>query len=116
MESALEIYRSSLVGLPVCEDSWFARELAKYRSGNSEARGRILSSCLPTVLRIAESNWREDCGIPLLDLMQEGNAELVRALKEFSGCGASEFVQYVEGRVQYRITLWVEHPSLYEYW
>jgi DNA-directed RNA polymerase sigma subunit (sigma70/sigma32) len=112
MEDALHLYEAQLDEIvEVCADPWFFRELAKYRGGDEHAGRCISGRCLRQVLEIAKRKWRPGCGISLLDLVQEGNAELMRAVRYFPGFTAREFIPYFSGRVEHRLTLILQHPG-----
>jgi hypothetical protein len=119
MDDFLQIYESALDQIEasypdycaVCADPWFFRELAKYRSGDEEARRRIAGSCLRQVLEIAKRKWQAGCSVSMHTLVQEGNVALLKALRRFPGFTAREFIPYFSGRVEHRLTLILQHPG-----
>jgi DNA-directed RNA polymerase sigma subunit (sigma70/sigma32) len=109
--SALEIYESHLSAITdVCTDPWFAEQLALYRAGDEAAWRRISASCLGQVLTIVKQHWRRGSPATLLDAVQEGNAAVVKAIKEFSGSTAHEFLPQMNAAVKRRIVLFLQHP------
>jgi hypothetical protein len=111
--SPLEIYESALGGIAdVCADPWFAEQLAQYRVGDEAALRRISGSCLGRVLAIAKKHWRPDSRATLLDAVQEGNGALVKAIQQFSGTTADEFLRQMTAAVERRIVLFLQHPHL----
>lgn len=60
---------------------------SRTRNGDGEAREQLIKANLPLVIRIARAY--EGSGVPLLDLISEGNIGLVRAVERFDpGRGA----------------------------
>jgi RNA polymerase primary sigma factor len=60
---------------------------ARIKNGDAEARGRMITANLRLVVKIARSY--EGMGMPLLDLISEGNIGLMRAVERFDpGKGA----------------------------
>jgi DNA-directed RNA polymerase sigma subunit (sigma70/sigma32) len=110
--SPLELYESQVTEITdVCADAWFAEQLTRCRAGDRAASRRISESCLARVLAIAKKHWRPDCSAPLLDAVQEGNAALAKAIKQFSGNTADEFLREMTAAVERRVILFLQHPD-----
>jgi RNA polymerase primary sigma factor len=62
---------------------------ARARSGSKQARTQLLKSSLRLVVKIAREF--DDMGLPLLDLIGEGNAGLLKALRRFDPTGTKPF-------------------------
>jgi DNA-directed RNA polymerase sigma subunit (sigma70/sigma32) len=113
MPTALEIYEAQLEGVAdVCADPWFAEQLRLSRAGDELAWRRINGSCLRLVLEIAKRQWQPGCPVRLLDLIEEGNRNLVRTIKQFEGSTAQDFLREVRQRAEQRLILLVQHPDL----
>ena len=54
METPLEMYRSRLASLPVCDAAFFAEALARYRAGDESAARDISGRCLAIALQLGE--------------------------------------------------------------
>ena len=62
------------------------------REGDEEARQRLVSSNLRFVVAIAKRY--QDSGVPLADLVNEGNLGLIRAAERFDGDRGVRFASY----------------------
>ena len=67
--------------------------LLKLKTGDARARERLLETHLQVVLTSATA--RQDRGLPIGDLFQEGSLGLFAAIAEFSGEGVDEFEQFL---------------------
>ena len=106
METLIKTYLEQLASVPPLADSWFPQALAAARSGDADACRRICGGCLRLVYRLAEDKWTRwdrHLGADLLDLVQEGNAALIKAVRTFSGSTADEFLRHVEFDVRRRL-------------
>lgn len=65
--------------------------------GDPGARERLLEGNLPMIMRLARE--REDRGLPVGDLFQEGCMGLLGAIRDFPGSGEKEFERFAEERV-----------------
>ena len=102
MNAALESYRNQVCGLPELEDHWFPEALTRARQGDDEARRRILGCGLKTALQIAEEE-REEKDLETLDLVEEANRGLTKALTTFQGSTAEEFLRHATGTIRTHI-------------
>ena len=67
-------------------------ELRRRMAAGDEARRRFISSNLRLVVSIAKRHHR--AGLPLLDLVQEGNLGLIRAVEKFDASRGCRFSTY----------------------
>lgn len=74
-----------------CDPS-IADQLRHYRSAVDEARGDLVRGTMRLVFHLAR-RW-ENRGVELLDLVQEGNAGLLRAARRFDPHRGHSFVSY----------------------
>lgn len=65
---------------------------AKISKGDSEARGKLISSNLRLVVKIAHDF--KGLGLPLLDLISEGNIGLMRAVEKFDPSKGAKLSSY----------------------
>ena len=110
----LEMYKHVIEGLPshLRDDRWLVATLARHQAGDEQALRDICGCLLQIPLRIAEDRWQADCGVGMLDLVQEGNRAIIAAIRCFRGSRWSELESLVEESVNHAITLIFEHPGL----
>jgi RNA polymerase sigma-32 factor len=93
--AALSFYRVELSRRPQLTPA-LERDLAeRYKSGERAAAGRLIEGCLSCVVAIAWEYRR--CGLPLEDLVQEGNLGLLKAVERFDpgrGVRLSKYAAY----------------------
>lgn len=81
------------IGLVALLDAASERELAKrVRSGDGEARQRMIEANLRLVVSVARGYVGR--GVPLLDLIAEGNLGLIRAVEKFEPARRLRFSTY----------------------
>jgi RNA polymerase primary sigma factor len=73
------------------------RRLELAASGDKESQERLVAANLAMVLRLAEA--RDDKGLSVPDLVQEGSVGLVDAVLSFSRSGAEDFDAFAEQKV-----------------
>jgi RNA polymerase primary sigma factor len=82
-EDALSLYVRQICRRPLLTAAQ-ERELARRKDeGDAEAKRLLIESNLRLVVAIARTYGR--CGMPMLDLIQEGNLGLIRAVDKFDG-------------------------------
>jgi len=75
--------------LTIAEEGVLAAEIAQ---GSEEARARLIKSNLRLVVKIAHDF--KGLGLPLLDLISEGNIGLMRAVEKFDPAKGAKFSSY----------------------
>jgi RNA polymerase primary sigma factor len=79
------------------------RELARLKDGGDErAKRRLIESNLRLVMSIARNYVNS--GVPLLDLIQEGNLGLIRAVEKFDGSRGFKLSTYATWWIRQAIT------------
>jgi len=73
------------------------RRLGLAANGDKESQERLVAANLAMVLRLAEA--RDDKGLSVPDLVQEGSVGLVDAVLTFSRSGAQDFDAFAEQKV-----------------
>ena len=73
------------------------RLLERSARGDRNSIERLVSANLPMVTRLARS--RQDRGLSVPDLVQEGSLGLVEAVKSFAHSGEADFARFAEQRV-----------------
>src|SRR3954471_1774324 len=81
---------------PPAEELALARRIER---GDLEAKDRMIEANLRLVVHLAKRFQREDSGMTLLDLIQEGTIGLVRAVEKFDHRRGLRFSTYA--------TLWI---------
>lgn len=74
-----------------------ARLLERAARGDRPSVDRLVAAHLALVIRLAGS--RQDRGLSMSDLVQEGSLGLVEAVRSFAGSGEPDFTRYAERRV-----------------
>jgi RNA polymerase sigma-32 factor len=90
--SALSIYRAEVSARKSLTPERERALAERYRAGDREAGRLIIEACLPFVLGIALEYRR--WGIPLEDIVQEGNIGLLKAAERFDPARACRLVTY----------------------
>jgi DNA-directed RNA polymerase sigma subunit (sigma70/sigma32) len=114
VQTLLEDYEAEVQQISskyACTDPWFTEQLTRSRAGDENAFRAICSSCLGLILDVAKKRWQPDCPLELIELVQEGNARLMKVLKRFSGAGAEEFLRQLKPAVDAWFTLLLQHPE-----
>ena len=65
---------------------------ARIKKGGKRARELMIKANLPRVVKVARDN--EDMGLPLLDLVSEGNMGLLKAIERFDPAKGAKFPTY----------------------
>ncbi|HSS62706.1 MAG TPA: sigma factor [Candidatus Limnocylindrales bacterium] len=73
------------------------RLLRRAADGDRASQDRIVAANLGLVIRLAEA--RDDRGLSVPDLVQEGSIGLVDAVRSFPSSGAPDFVPFAERKV-----------------
>lgn len=74
-----------------------ANLLAMSARGDRSSQDRLIAANLGMVIRLAEA--REDRGLPVPDLVQEGSLGLVDAVRSFAASGAPDFARFAEQKI-----------------
>lgn len=90
--SALTIYMRDLGQVELLSPQEEIRLAAKVKKGNAEARERMIRGNLRLVVKIAREY--EGLGVPLLDLINEGNIGLMSAVERFDPAKGAKLSTY----------------------
>src|SRR5690349_20951297 len=81
----------------------------KWNDQQEDVARRIIESQLAQVVSIAEKYSSH--GVPMLDLIQEGNIGLFRAVEKFAKQPSGDFPTYASGVIKDAITSFVNRPK-----
>ena len=104
-DDPVTVYLRELATLPPLtkeEEAHLFQESAQTGERAENAKRRLLESRLPLVLPIAERY--ASGGLSMLDLIQEGNLGLMRALENFSQTGLGDFSAYASSCIEAAIS------------
>jgi DNA-directed RNA polymerase sigma subunit (sigma70/sigma32) len=108
----VEMYRREVANLEPLTDeeqTRFFREASKPGEQGEPAKRRILESALHLVLPIAEQH--ASSGLSMLDLIQEGNIGLMRALDDFRGNRLDDFSSFAGAYIENSISEAIARPK-----
>ncbi len=84
-QRSLEMYLDDLAALDQIDEDTEISLISKLRAGDDSVRDALISLYLPLVPEMA-SEYEEQEGLPVEDLIQEGNLGLMRALDSLADC------------------------------
>lgn len=90
--SSLERYLSEIARYPLIDRHEEARLAKKIRRGCDDALGKLVRSNLRFVVTVSKKY--QNLGVPLEDLINEGNLGMMRAAKKFDGKRGTKFTTY----------------------
>jgi len=88
----LSTYRAEVSGKRALSAELELSLVAAWRSGDQRAGHQIVEACLPFVMTIAHEYRR--WGVPMEDIIQEGNIGLLKAATRFDPCRGCRLVTY----------------------
>ncbi len=91
-ESGIEIYLSEIGQVPLLTPQEETKLARRIRRGDEEARQHMIKANLRLVVRIAKDY--SGMGLPLLDLINEGNIGLMKAVERFNPKKGAKFSTY----------------------
>jgi len=99
--NAVQIYLKQIEGIKVLsreEEAYYARKAAK---GDKAAKDKLITSNLRFVVSIAVKY--QNLGLPLMDLINEGNMGLIRAVDKFDVEKGFKFISYARWWIRHYI-------------
>jgi len=78
--------------------------LKKYRNGDSAAKKKLIESNLKLVVSVAKRYYNASFGMSFLDIIQEGNTGLIRAVEKFDYTKGYQFSTYATWWIRQAIT------------
>lgn len=88
----MKVYMQDIGGIPLITPDEEARLADEIKKGSEEARSILIRSNLRLVVKIAHDF--KGLGLPLLDLISEGNIGLMRAVEKFDPNKGAKFSSY----------------------
>ena len=95
--AVLRDFRHQVRATPPLKAGEMETLLERSALGDAASQARLIAANLSTVLRLAEE--REDRGLPLTDLVQEGSLGLVEAVATFRSDGPGDFKVFAEQKI-----------------
>jgi len=89
---SIKVYMHDISGIPLVNKDEEVRLAKEIASGSQEARTKLIRSNLRLVVKIAHDF--KGLGLPLLDLISEGNIGLMRAVEKFDPAKGAKFSSY----------------------
>jgi len=99
---SLKMYLKEICGIPLLSPEEEIRLARRVRKGDEDARRQMFRSNLRLVINIAKKYIH--LGIPLLDLINEGNSELMKAVDKFDARKGFRFSNFAAPWVEQGIT------------
>lgn len=109
MENSTEIYLKEIGKIPLLTTEEEVELAKRIEAGDEEARKKFCESNLKLVISIAKKYI--SYGIPLLDLVQEGNIGLMKAIDNFDYRKGHKFSTYATYWIRQAITVAVKNQS-----
>ena len=91
-DNPLSIYLNQIGKIPLLDKAEEKVLIIKAKDGDAEAKNKLINSNLRFVVAIAKKYIR--CGIPLPDLINEGNIGLIQAIEKFDIDVGCQFITY----------------------
>jgi RNA polymerase primary sigma factor len=91
-DNTLRIYLREIGQIPLLTREEENRLAARIKRGDKKARDQMIKANLRLVVKIAHDY--ANCGLPLLDLINEGNIGLMKAVKRFDPKKGAKFSTY----------------------
>ncbi|MFH1310730.1 MAG: sigma-70 family RNA polymerase sigma factor [Candidatus Omnitrophota bacterium] len=99
---AIKLYLKDIKNIPLLTPEEERKFAKKARAGDSEARKKMIQSNLRLVINIAKRyNY---FGVPMLDLIEEGNLGLMKAVSKFNANKGYRFSTYASWWIKQHIT------------
>jgi len=99
--NAIQVYMQELSRHPVLSREQEQKLAAEIETGNEQARQILITCNLRLVVKIAH-DFR-DFGLPLIDLIAEGNLGLMRAVDKFDPSKGAKFSSYASWWIKQRM-------------
>ncbi len=88
----IKVYMQDIGQIPLVDSQEEVRLAGEIAAGSDEARAKLIRSNLRLVVKIAHDF--KGLGLPLLDLISEGNIGLMRAVEKFDPAKGAKFSSY----------------------
>ena len=100
-KNAVQIYLKQIEGIKVLTREEEARVARKAAKGDKSAKEKLITSNLRFVVSIAVKY--QNLGLPLMDLINEGNMGLIRAVDKFDVEKGFKFISYARWWIRHYI-------------
>ena len=103
-DDSLKMYLKEIGNYPLLSTEETNSLFEKYAQGDTKARKKIIEANLRLVVSVAKHYTNSSSGISLLDLIQEGNTGLMRAVEKFDYKRGYKFSTYATWWIRQAIT------------
>ncbi len=103
IENSVDLYLSEIGKIPLLLPEEEKELAAKVQAGNQMAKEQMINANLRLVASVAK-RYALHCKVPLLDLIQEGNIGLIRAVEKFDYTKGYKFSTYATWWIKQAIT------------
>jgi len=101
---AIKAYLERIKDIPLLSKKEEEELIRKAKRGNKEARRKLINANLKLVVSIAKHYT--NLGLPLMDLIAEGNIGLMKAIDKFKLSKGYRFSTYAAWWIRQAITIW----------
>ena len=101
---SIRLYLKEIGSIPMLNDAKTKELFEKYSKGDKKARKLLIESNLRLVVSVAKHYFNSTYGFHLLDLIQEGNTGLMRAVDKFDVTRGYKFSTYATWWIRQAIT------------
>lgn len=105
----IETYLKQIGEYPILTADREAELIQKMREGDQSAKTQLIESNLRLVVSIAKKY--QDLGLPLLDLIQEGNLGLMAAIEKFDGTKGCRLSTYASWWIRHYVVRSISNQS-----
>src|SRR3990167_10878700 len=109
MADALKLYIKDIKHIPLLTAEDELKTARRVKRGDAHARRLMIRSNLRLVISIAKQYSR--FGVPLLDLIEEGNLGLIKAVSKFNPKLGYRFSTYAAWWVKHHVTRALDRKS-----
>ncbi len=101
IENGLRLYLQEIAEYPLLTPQEEQNLVQKVRKGDKDAREKLINSNLRLVISIARTY--RNCGLPFLDLIQEGNIGLIKAVDSYDPNEGNRFSTFATYWIRQKI-------------
>ena len=100
----VHMYLNEIGEIPLLSETETELLFQKYERGDSKAKKRIVEANLRLVVNVAKHYYNNTCSLSFLDLIQEGNTGLIKAVEKFDIRRGYKFSTYATWWIRQAVT------------